>query len=110
MAGDFGRETIVENDGGTVGVGVDPGQGGGGAFVVEFNIARIDDAAFFGVAFEVGAVARGAEGRPRAHGADRERGRDQVRAGIGPCRLALTSSSVALSSATMLPKLLGYTP
>ncbi len=78
MAGDFGRETIVENDGGTVGVAVDPGQGGGGAFVVEFNIARIDDAAFFGVAFEVGAEARGAEGQPRARGADRERERDQV--------------------------------
>ena len=62
MAGDFGRKTIVENNGGTVGVGVDPGQGGGGAFVVEFNIARIDDAAFFGVAFEVGAEARGTEG------------------------------------------------
>ena len=110
MAGDFGRETIVENDGGTIGVGIDPGQGGGGAFVVEFNIARIDDAAFFGVAFEVGAKARGAEGRPRARGADRERERDQVRAEIGPCRLALTSSLVASSSATMLPKLLGYTP
>ncbi len=110
MAGDFRRKTIVENNGGTVGVGVDPGQGGGGAFVVEFNIARIDDAAFFGVAFEVGAEARGAEGRPRARGADRERERYQVRAGIGPCRLALTSSSVASSSATILPKLLGYTP
>ncbi len=62
MAGDFGHEMIVENNGVTIGVGVDPGQGGGGAFVVEFNIARIDDAAFFGVAFEVGAVAQGAEG------------------------------------------------
>ncbi len=61
MVGYFGRKTIVENDGGTVGVGVDPGQGGGRAFVVEFNIARIDDAAFFGVAFEVVAAARGAE-------------------------------------------------
>jgi hypothetical protein len=110
MAGDFGRETIVENDGGTVGVGADPGQGGGGAFVVELNIARIDDAAFFGVAFEDGAEARGAEGQPRARGADRERERDQVRAGIGSSRLALTSSLVASSSATMLPKFLGYTP
>ena len=44
MEGDFGRETISENNGGTVGVVV---KGGGGAFVVEFNIARIDDAAFF---------------------------------------------------------------
>ncbi len=110
MAGDFGRETIVENDGGTVGVGVDPGQGGGGAFVMEFNIGRIDDAAFFGLAFEAVATAWGAEVRPRARGADRERERDQVRAGIGPCRLALTSSSVASSLVTMLPKLLGYTP
>jgi hypothetical protein len=25
MAGDFGHKTIVENNGGTVGVGVDPG-------------------------------------------------------------------------------------
>jgi hypothetical protein len=112
MAGDFGREAIAENDGGTVGVGVDPAQGGGGAFVVEFNIARIDDAAFFGVAFEVVAVAasRGAEVRPRARGADWERKRDQVCVGMGPCRLALTSSSVAASPATMLPKLLGYAP
>ncbi len=47
MAGDFGRETIAENNGGTVGVDVNPGQGSGGAFVVKFNIARIDDAAFF---------------------------------------------------------------
>ena len=107
MEGDFGRETISENDGGTVGVDV---KGGGGAFVVEFNIARIDDAAFFGVAFEVVAAARGAEIRPRARGADREWERDRVRVGIGPCRLALTSSSVASSPATMLPKLLGYTP
>ncbi len=58
MEGDFGRETILENDGGTVGVVV---QGGGGAFVVEFNIARIDDAAFFCVAFGVLAASRGAE-------------------------------------------------
>ena len=78
MAEDFGRETIVENNGGTVGVGIDPGQGGGGAFVVEFKIARIDDAAFFGVAFDVGAEARGAEGRPRARGAEREWEQDRV--------------------------------
>jgi hypothetical protein len=78
MARDFGRETIVENNGGTVGVGINPGQGGGGAFVVEFNIARIDEAPFFGVAFDVGAEAWGAEGRPRAHGADQEREQDQV--------------------------------
>ena len=73
MGGDFRCETILENDGGTVGVVV---EGGGGAFVVEFNIARIDDAAFFCVAFGVVAASRGAEVRPRARGADRERERD----------------------------------
>ncbi len=107
MEGDFGRKTISENDGGTVGVVV---EGGGGAFVVEFNIARIDDAAFFCVAFGVVAASRGAEVRPQARGADREGERDQVCVGISPCRLALTSSSAAASPATMLLKLLGYTP
>jgi hypothetical protein len=57
MGGDFGRETILENNGGTAGVVV---EGGGGAFVVKFNIARIDDAAFFCVAFGVVAALRGA--------------------------------------------------
>ncbi len=107
MGGDFGRKPISENNGGTAGVVV---EGGGGAFVVEFNIARIDDAAFFCVALGVVAASRGAEVRPRARGADPERERDQVRVGIGPCRLELPSSSVAASPATMLPKLLGYTP
>ena len=44
MGGDFGRETISENNGGVAGVVV---EGGGGALAVEFNMARIDDAAFF---------------------------------------------------------------
>ncbi len=44
MEGDFERKTISENNGGTVGVVI---EGGGGAFAVQFNIARIDDAAFF---------------------------------------------------------------
>jgi hypothetical protein len=120
MGGDFGRETISENNGGVAGVVV---EGGGGALAVEFNMARIDDAAFFSVAlqglmmrpffsvaFGVVAASRGAEVRPRARVADRERERDQVRVGIGPCLLVLTSSSVAASPATMLPKSMGYTP
>ncbi len=74
MAGDFGRKTIVENDGGTVGVGDNPGRGDGGAFMVEFNIARIDDTAFFGVAFDVGAEARGAWGRSGAGAGPSARG------------------------------------
>ncbi len=105
MGGDFGRETISENDGGVAGVVV---EGGGGAFAVEFIMARIDDAAFFSVAFGVVADLRGAEVRPRPRVADRERERDRVR--IGPCLLVLTSSSVAASPATMLPKSMGYTP
>ena len=44
MGGDFGRETISENNGGGAGVVV---KGGGGALAVEFNMARIDDVAFF---------------------------------------------------------------
>ena len=79
---------------------------GGGTFVVESSIARID----YWPTFVDFVAARGAAGRPRACGADRERERDRVQAGIGPCRVAFTSSLVALSLATMLPKLLGYTP
>ncbi len=107
MGGDFGCETISENNGGVAGVVV---EGGGGALAVEFNMARIDDAAFFSVAFGVVAASRGAEVRPGACMADRERERDQVCVGIGPCLLELTSSSVAASPGTMLPKLMGYTP
>ncbi len=114
MAGDFERETIVENDGGTVGVGIDPGQGGGGAFMVEFNIARIDDAAFFGVAFDVGAEVWGAEGHPRACGADWERERDRVPGGAGAKGfegwLILTSSTLVSASDVMEQKEVGYAP
>jgi hypothetical protein len=102
---DFGRETISENDGGVAGVVV---KGGGGAFAVEFKMARIDDAAFFFVAFGVVADSRGAEVRPRPRVADRERERDRVC--IGPRLLVHTSSLVAASLATMLPKSMGYTP
>ena len=104
MGGDFGRETISENNGGVAGVVV---EGGGGALAVEFNMARIDDVAFFSVAFGVVAASRGAEVRPRARVADRERERDRVCVGIGPCLLVLTTSA---SPATMLPKTMGYTP
>ena len=83
---------IVENKGGAGGVAGEPCLGGG-AFVAEFSIARIDCWPTI-VDF---AAARGAAGRPQACGADRERERDQVRAGIDPCRLALISSSVASS-------------
>ena len=85
-------------------------EGGGGALAVEFKMARIDDAAFFSVAFGVVPDSRGAEVRPRPRVADRERERDRVRVGIGPCLLVLTSSSVAASPATMLPNSMGYTP
>jgi hypothetical protein len=78
----------------------------GGTFVAEFSIARINCWPTF-VDF---VAVRGAAGCPRARGADRERERDQVQAGIGPCQLALTSSLVVSSSAAMLPKLLGYMP
>ena len=105
MGGDFGREAISENVGGVAGVVV---KGGGGAFAVEFRMARIDDAAFFSVAFGVVAESRGAGVRPRPRVADRERERDRVR--IGPRLLVLTSSLVAASPATMLPKSMGYTP
>ncbi len=88
VGGDFGRETMSENDGGVAGVVV---KGGGGAFVVEFKMARIDDVAFFSVVFRVVADSRGAEVRPRPRVADRERERDRV-------------------PTTMLPKSMGYTP
>jgi hypothetical protein len=80
MVGDLGREAIVENKGGTGGMGVDPGRGGGGgfAFVLEFNMARIDEAAFFGVTLGVVAAAWGAVDRPRAREADWERERHQL--------------------------------
>ena len=44
MGGDFGHVTILENNGGVVGVVVEEG---GGALAVEFNMARIDDVGFF---------------------------------------------------------------
>ena len=85
------------------------GQGGGFAFVVEFNMARIDDAAFFGVAFGVRAVVRGAIDCPRAREADGERERDQVQVGtVPPCWLMLTSSAVASALDFMVQKSLGY--
>ena len=74
--------------------------------MAEFNIAKIDCWA----AFEVFATARGATGRPRMQGADREQERDQVRVGTDTCRLVLTSSSVASLSAAMVQKSLGYKP
>ena len=74
MVGEFVRAAIVKIKGGAGGVAGKPCRGGG-AFVVEFNIAKIDCWA----AFEVFAAARGATpGRPQTRGADRERERDQV--------------------------------
>ncbi len=105
VVGELFFPAIVENKGGAGGMAGEPCLGGG-TFVAEFSIARIDCWPTF-VDF---VTAWGAAGCPRARGADREWERDQVQAGIGPCRLALTSSSVASSSAAMLPKLLGYTP
>ena len=100
VGGDFGRDTISENVEGVAGVVVKRGMN---AFAVEFRIARIDDAAF-GVVED----SRGAGVCPRRRVADRERERDQVC--IGPRLLVLTSSLVAASPATMLPKSMGYTP
>ena len=99
MGEDFGREVISENVGGVAGVVV---RGGMIAVAVEFNISKIDAAAF--------GVDRGSLAgiRPRPRVADRERERDRVR--IGPRLLVLTSSLVAVSPATMLPKSMGYTP
>ena len=105
VVGELFFPAIVENKGGAGGMAGEPCLGGG-TFVAEFSIARIDCWPTF-VDF---VTARGAAGRPRAHRADRGRERDRVRAGIGPCWLALTSSLVASSLAAMLPKLLGYTP
>jgi hypothetical protein len=72
MVRDFGCKAIMENNGGTKGVGVDPGQevGGGFAFVVEFKMARIDEAAFFGVSLKKVTAARGAVNCPRAREGD----------------------------------------
>ena len=97
---DFGRSKTSENVGGVAGVVV---RGGMIAFAVEFNISKIDAAAF-GV--DRGSLGAGIRPRPRV--ADRERERDRVR--IGPRLLVLTSSLVAVSPATMLPKSMGYTP
>ena len=68
------HDAIVENNGGAVGMGIKPCQGGGGAFVAEFNIASINCWA----ALEVFTAAWGTAGRPRTRGADREWERDQV--------------------------------
>ena len=51
--------------------------------MVEFNNARIDDVAFFDVAFYIGAEVQGAEGCPRVHGVDWEREQDRVQGGAG---------------------------
>ena len=96
VGGDFGRNKTSENVGGVAGVVV---RGGMIAFAVEFRISKIDAAAFGVDRGSLGAV------RPRPRVADRERERDRVR--IGPCLLVFTSSLVAASPATMLPKLLG---
>ncbi len=64
---------IVENKGGAEGMAGKPCRGGG-TFVAEFSIARIDCWQTF-VDF---AAARGAAGCPRAPGAHREQERDQV--------------------------------
>ena len=41
-------------------------------------MARIDEAAFFGVALEVVAAARGAVDHPQMHGTNQEQDQDQV--------------------------------
>ena len=88
------------------------GRGGGFAFVVEFNMARIDEAAFFGVAFEFVAVAWGTANCPRAREADQEQERDQVQGGVGANGfeewLILTSSAVVSALDVMEPKEVGY--
>ncbi len=97
VVGELFFPAIVENKGGAGGMVGKP---------AEFSIARID----CWLTFVDFVAAGGAAGRPWARGADREWERDRVRAGIGPCWLALTSSPVVSSSAAMLPKNLGYTP
>ena len=67
VVGKFLRAAIVENKGGAGGVAHKPCQGGG-AFVAEFSIARINCWA----ALEDFSAARGATGRPRERGTDRE--------------------------------------
>ena len=80
--------------------------------MVEFNIARIDDVAIFGVAFDIGAEVRGTEGRPRACGADQEREQDRVQGGAGAKGfegwLILTSSTVVSAPDVMEQKEVGY--
>ena len=82
--------------------------------MVEFNIARIDDVAIFGVAFDIGAEARGTEGCPRACGADQERERDQVRGGAGAKGFegwpTLTSSAGVSALDIKTQKVPGYVP
>ena len=73
MVGEFFFAAIVENKGVAGGVAGKPCRGGG-AFVAEFSIARIDCWPTF-VDF---AAVRGAAGCPRARGADREWERDRV--------------------------------
>ncbi len=96
VVGELFSPAIVENKGGAGGMAGEPCLRGG-TFVAKFSIARIDCWPTF-VDF---VAARGAAGCPQVRGADRERERDRVQAGIGPCRLALTSSSVASSLAAM---------
>ena len=105
MVGEFVRAVIVENKGGAKGVAGKSCQGGG-AFVVEFNIARINCWA----SFEVCAAAQVATGHPQTQGTDREQERDQVQVGTDPCRLVLTSSLVVSLLAAMVQKSLGYEP
>ncbi len=80
--------------------------------MVEFNIARIDDVAIFGVAFDIGAEAQGTNCRSRACGADQERERDQVQGGVGAKGfegwLILTSSTVVSALDVMEQKEVGY--
>ena len=73
VVGEFVCTAIVENKGGARGVAGKPCQGGG-AFVAEFNIARINCWA----AFKVFAAARGATSRPQMRGADQEWEQDRV--------------------------------
>jgi hypothetical protein len=74
-------------------------------------MARIKEAAFFGVEFEISAIAQGAANCPLASKADREQERDQVQGGAPPpCWSILTSSAMASASAIIEQKSLGYEP